>query len=636
MKRLTVFGLLCLLALQPARAEVIALCYHDVTATTEEALKDETAVSVSRLVGQFNWLLSHGYTPISLKQLLDSRAGDASLPPNPVLLTFDDGYRSFYDKVLPLLELYGFPAVLAPVTSWVDAGADRPILYGDTLVPREKFLDWDQIREIADSGLVEIASHSHDLHRGIVANPQGNTQPAATSLAYDPNTGRYEEPAELVARVHEDLQKSVALLEQEVGYRPRAMVWPYGEYGVAAQLTADWLGMGLTMTLDDQPNSADDPSRVHRLLLGSDMDLSEFATAIRDLYTPTPLRAAHVDLDYVYDPDPLQQEQNLGELLDRIKAMNISTVILQAYADPDGDGAADALYFPNRHLPVRSDLFNRAAWQLKTRTGVNVYAWLPVLAYLDPRKQHVVRVQSADDNYEVYSRLSPFVEENVRYVEEIYSDLAAASEISGILFHDDAVLTDYEDASEAALSYYADQWGLPQDLGAIRADHADAFSRLKTEHLIEITDRLTTAVRTHRPAIRTARNLYAPVLLTPESEHWFAQNFSLFLEAYDYTALMAMPYLEEAPSARQWLEEVAELVAAYPNGLEKTLFEIQTWDWRSGRALNDEELAAHLDLLLNRGARHIAYYPDDFITGHPTLEMLRSRLSVNGYAALIE
>jgi biofilm PGA synthesis lipoprotein PgaB len=99
---------------------------------------------------------------------------------------------------------------------------------------------------------------------------------------------------------------------------------------------------------------------------------------------------------------------------------------------------------------------------------------------------------------------------------------------------------------------------------------------------------------------------------------------------------MAMPYLEEAPSARQWLEEVAELVAAYPNGLEKTLFEIQTWDWRSGRALNDEELAAHLDLLLNRGARHIAYYPDDFITGHPTLEMLRSRLSVNGYAALIE
>jgi biofilm PGA synthesis lipoprotein PgaB len=136
MKRLTVFGLLCLLALQPARAEVIALCYHDVTATTEEALKDETAVSVSRLVGQFNWLLSHGYTPISLKQLLDSRAGDASLPPNPVLLTFDDGYRSFYDKVLPLLELYEFPAVLAPVTSWVDAGADRPILYGDTLVPR--------------------------------------------------------------------------------------------------------------------------------------------------------------------------------------------------------------------------------------------------------------------------------------------------------------------------------------------------------------------------------------------------------------------------------------------------------------------------------------------------------------------
>ena len=620
-----------------SHADVIALCYHDVTATTEEALRDETAVSVNRLVTQFNWLQSHGYTPVNMDQILAARRGERALPPKPVLLTFDDGYRSFYDRVMPLLELYEFPAVLAPVTSWINAEPGSKIDYGDQAVEREKFLSWEQLKEIADSGLVEIASHSHDLHRGIIANPQGNTQPAGSTLAFDVQTGTYETPEMLHARVRRDLAASAQLLGQQIGYRPRVMVWPYGEYGQTTQATAAALGMIVTMTLDDLPNSSDDPNRLHRLLLGSDMGLSEFASAIRDLYSPIPLRAAHIDLDYVYDPDPAQQELNLSELLDRIKAMNLSTVILQAYADPDGDGAADALYFPNRHLPVRADLFNRAAWQLKTRAGVRVYAWLPVLAYQAANHDATIQVQSSDSSATGgYPRLSPFVDENIRFVEEIYTDLAASSHISGVLYHDDAILTDYEDSSDTALTFYATRWGLPRDLDAIRRDHADAFSSLKSKHLIEITGRLTKAVRAHRPAIRTARNLYAPVLLEPESEQWFAQNFARFLDAYDFTALMAMPYLEEAQNPRRWLERVVQQVSEYPLGLEKTLFELQTYDWQRGEALSERELATHIDLLLDSGARHIAYYPDDFISGRPRLEMLRSRLSVNDYAALIE
>lgn len=42
----------------------------------------------------------------------------------------------------------------------------------------------------------------------------------------------------------------------------------------------------------------------------------------------------HIDLDYIYDPDPQQQERNLGHLLDRINAMGVNTVYLQAFSDP--------------------------------------------------------------------------------------------------------------------------------------------------------------------------------------------------------------------------------------------------------------------------------------------------------------
>ena len=141
------------------------------------------------------------------------------------------------------------------------------------------------------------------------------------------------------------------------------------------------LGMEYSLTLNGTDEVDASQHRIHRILIGSDMRLPQFVMAVRKEYSPEGVRAAHVDLDYVYDPDPEQQEKNLGLLLDRVKAMKLSTVILQAYADPDGNGAADALYFPNRHLPMKADLFNRTAWQLRTRAGVEVFAWLPVLSF---------------------------------------------------------------------------------------------------------------------------------------------------------------------------------------------------------------------------------------------------------------
>ena len=69
-------------------------------------------------------------------------------------------------------------------------------------------------------------------------------------------------------------------------------------------------------------------------------------------------------------------------------------MFLQAYSDPTGDGLVRSVYFPNRWLPVRADLFNRAAWQLHNRANVMVYAWMPVLAYdLDASIPRVTRWQ---------------------------------------------------------------------------------------------------------------------------------------------------------------------------------------------------------------------------------------------------
>ena len=89
----------------------------------------------------------------------------------------------------------------------------------------------------------------------------------------------------------------------------------------------------------------------------------------------------HVDLDYVYDPNPVQQAKNIDKLVQRVYDMKISHVFLQAFSDPQGDGTVKSLLLPQLLAAMRADLFNFVSWQLQTRGGVKVYAWMPVLAF---------------------------------------------------------------------------------------------------------------------------------------------------------------------------------------------------------------------------------------------------------------
>ncbi|MDH4230320.1 MAG: poly-beta-1,6-N-acetyl-D-glucosamine N-deacetylase PgaB [Nitrospirota bacterium] len=636
-----------------ADGDLLVLNYHEVVTRPEDASGDIYAVTTASLAAQLDWLRGNGWTPVSVDQVLDARSGKKALPPRAVLLTFDDGYAGFYTQVFPLLRLFGYPAVLAVVGEWMETPAGGTVDYGGVPTPRQRFVTWEQLRQMQDSGLVEVASHSYALHRGILANPQGNELPAAVAARFDPASGRYEEAAAQVRRVRQDLERSRELIARNTRRAPRVLVWPYGMSGGAVEQAAKEAGFALQMGLTHGVNhfagagagtSTDAARPLRRILIQGDPGLGAWVHDLRHATDVHPRRVLHVDLDYVYDPDPAVREANLGKLLERVKSLGVTTVYLQAFADPDGDGAADAVYFPNRHLPVRADLFGRAAWQLKTRTGVTVYAWMPVLAFHPPEgipagasgadagAREVAALPHADGKtprHQPYHRLSPFDSGVRAWIGDLYEDLARHAAFDGLLFHDDAVLTDFEDASPAALAFYREQWHLAGDVAAIRAD-ADQFarwSRLKSEFLTGFTDELTQRARVWRGSLATARNLYAPVALDAGSEAWFAQSLPLFLNHYDYTAVMAMPYMEQADHPERWLRKVVAAVAAHPGGLEKTVFELQSVDWRNGQPIPATTLARQLALLAAGGARHMGYYPDDFPRGLPQAGPLQPLLS---------
>ncbi|MFL5300377.1 MAG: poly-beta-1,6-N-acetyl-D-glucosamine N-deacetylase PgaB, partial [Anaeromyxobacteraceae bacterium] len=418
-----------------AAAELTVLSYHEV-ADADEARVKRYSVTPTEFVRQMDWLRNHGYRFVSVDDVLASRGGKRALPQKAVLVTFDDGYQSVHDHAWPILKAFQIPAVVNVVGAWLEEKAKVDLDGGE--LPRSALMSWKALREMSESGLVEIGSHSFDLHRGIQGNPQGNMEPASTTRRYDPATRRYEDEAAYRARVRADLERNSALIRRHIGKSPRVIAWPYGRYNETTRGISERLGMSIGLTLDDGANGRDTPLwGLRRILVERGMRLwdLEREIAFRDQDVSDndrPQKTMHVDLDYVYDADPAQQDRNLGHLLDRIEKMGVNTVYLQAFADPDGNGSADAVYFPCRRVPMRADLFNRVAWQIRTRTAVRrLYAWMPVLAWElppgDPAGGDRVVAIAGDGTDRVnmgYLRLSPFSPRAREAMREIYEDLA--------------------------------------------------------------------------------------------------------------------------------------------------------------------------------------------------------------------
>ena len=602
------------------------LAYHSVV--DESAAENQKhyfpqTISAQTLIKHFNWLKENGYNVISWQQVIDAENGKGTLPDNAVLLSFDDGYETMYNVVFPLLKAYNYPAVFAPVTGWLDTPANQKIAYADKMLDRSVFATWAQVKEMEQSGLVEVASHTHNLHNGIKANPSGGQLPAVIAPEY--KNGKYETEDAYKNRLRSDFALTVQTLVNHIGKKPRVMVWPYGQFNDVAVQIARQTGMPHYFSLGEKIINKVGDKHIGRLLLNAETDLNTVKNYLDGIDESKQIpRVLHVDLDYVYDANKAQQAKNLDKLIERIYRYGATTVYLQAFSDPDGDGVADALYFPNKYLPVRDDIFGRIAWQLQTRAGVQVYAWMPVLAF-DLRKsvkeaEYVIDSRTGKPSTTAYLRLSPYNKQNVEIIKSIYNDLSFHAKFNGILFHDDAFLTDFEGAE---------------------GNHAEGMvssqAKQKTQDLIQLTHQLTDALKPYflrgSYSLKTARNLYASVITNPNAEEWLAQNLKTLTENYDTTAIMAMPYMEnEQPisqkEAYQWFASLIENVKAQAS-LDKVLFEFQAVNWRTQKPIPESELIDWMTLLQKNHIYSYGYYPDNFLTNQPDMNKMKPYFSVN-------
>lgn len=129
----------------PVRVPILMYHYVEVPTDPKDTLRRSLDVFPSTFESQLSTLLSHGYTPIFMKDLASHFEGKQQLPAKPIILTFDDGYRDFYTDAYPILQKYHVKA-----TNYVISG----------FLGYPNYMTKDQVQAISSSGLVEVAAHT--------------------------------------------------------------------------------------------------------------------------------------------------------------------------------------------------------------------------------------------------------------------------------------------------------------------------------------------------------------------------------------------------------------------------------------------------------------------------------------------
>lgn len=219
----------------PSVVSVPILSFHHLSEAQDAYLTPDA------FEGYLRVLTENGYTAVLYQDLVDFADQKKPLPEKPVMITFDDGYTSNYTYAYPLLKKWNMKAEIAVVGFTVGYDYFPDTSSYRNIIPH---FTWMQAREMVESGLVSIHSHSYNLHQ------------------YDPN---YDSNVEMSVRLgtqrldgeaEEDYVRILTLdatianraIQNNLGYENRVYTYPYSQYNDLSEAILDTLGIRVTVT----------------------------------------------------------------------------------------------------------------------------------------------------------------------------------------------------------------------------------------------------------------------------------------------------------------------------------------------------------------------------------------------------
>lgn len=209
------------------------IMYHSLL--KDRNLQNDYTVSPSLFENDLKYLTSNGYTTVTVEDLINYVYHGKNLPDKCIMLTFDDGYYNNYYYAFPLLKKYKCKAVISPIASMTEKFTqtqDISVTYGH--------ISDDDIKEMVNSGYVEIQNHSYDMHT--LTPRKGVSKKQSESME------NYKKA------ITDDITKAQNYLENATGKKPNCFVYPFGAKSENTEEIIRELGFVCTLTCTEEPN----------------------------------------------------------------------------------------------------------------------------------------------------------------------------------------------------------------------------------------------------------------------------------------------------------------------------------------------------------------------------------------------
>jgi peptidoglycan/xylan/chitin deacetylase (PgdA/CDA1 family) len=217
---------------------VPVLCYHDIAPEGRGRLR----MSVKTFEEQMRYLKAQGYHVISLAGLLEFVSLKRQLPRKTVVLSFDDGWKSFRQYAAPLLKELGFAATLFIYTDFIGARIA---------------LTWEELRDLAREGF-DIQAHSK-THGDLKRKPG-------------------ESDDDYTRRLDAELLQPQALFRRHLGEAKPILAYPYGSHDEEIIKRLRDAGYWAALDVRRQGNPSFTPLlTLHRSQVYADMTIEQFA-----------------------------------------------------------------------------------------------------------------------------------------------------------------------------------------------------------------------------------------------------------------------------------------------------------------------------------------------------------------------
>ncbi len=187
---------------------------------------DPMTVRTITLRWQLSYLKEHGYHVVALRQLVDGLLSHAPAPwEGCVVITADDGHRSVYTDMLPVVRDDRMPVTL--------------FIYPSAISRASYAMTWQQLDALRRTGLFDIESHTY-WHPNFVKEKRRLSPAAYRTLAT------------------QQLTRPRTVLQQRLGAQADLLAWPFGIYDDELMAMAEEAGYVAGFTLERRMVTLDD------------------------------------------------------------------------------------------------------------------------------------------------------------------------------------------------------------------------------------------------------------------------------------------------------------------------------------------------------------------------------------------